>query len=159
MADDQAPGAADQQPPQKQFAIQKVYLRDVSFENPDAPQVYAGDSWEPQLNLGLESSSRRISEGQFEVVLKVTAEAKVNDKTAYLAEVQQAGVIIAQGFADDELGPMLGSYCPNLLFPFAREEIASLVAKGGFPQLLLEPINFDALYAQQQGDTAATADA
>ncbi len=146
--------------PAQHFSIQKLYLRDVSFENPNSPQIYGGNSWDPKMEMGIESSSRRIGEEQFEVVLKVTVEAKVNDSTAYLIEVHQAGVFVAHGFDEAALGPLLGSYCPNILYPFAREEVSSLAIKGGFPQLVLEPINFDALYAQhQQQGQAPTANA
>ena len=146
--------------PDQQFGIQKLYLRDVSFENPNSPQVYSGTNWEPKMEMGIESSSRRIGEDRFEVVLKVTIEAKVNDTSAYLIEVHQAGMFLARGFDEAALGPLLGSFCPNILYPFAREEVSSLAVKGGFPQVLLEPINFDALYAQQnQQGQAPTADA
>lgn len=163
MADDQAPDTAtNADATQRQFAIQKVYLRDVSFENPNSPQVYSGDGWEPKMDLRLESSSRRIGTDQYEVVLKLSIETKSGERTAYLIEVQQAGVFVLRGFPEAELGHVLGSYCPGILFPFAREEIASLASKGGFPQLLLDPINFDAIYAQQlqqQGGAPATANA
>ncbi len=146
--------------PAQQFGIQKIYLRDASFENPNSPQIYAGPGWEPKMEMGIESSSRRIAEEQYEVVLKVTIEAKIGDKTAYLIEVQQAGLFAARGFGEAELGPLLGSYCPNILYPYAREEVGSLAIKGGFPQLVLEPINFDALYAQSRNQgQAPTADA
>ncbi|MDX1593319.1 MAG: protein-export chaperone SecB [Gammaproteobacteria bacterium] len=146
---------------ERQFSIQKVYLRDVSFENPNAPQVFGGKSWEPKMELGIESSTRRVAENQYEVVLKVSVEAKVEEKTAYLIEVHQAGVFHVRGVPEEELGPLLGSFCPNILYPFAREAVSSLAVKGGFPQLLLDPINFDALYAQSQdkGRAATTADA
>jgi len=156
MATDPAPAP---ETPAQQFNIQKLYLRDVSFENPNSPQVYAGNSWEPKMNMGIESSSRRVADDQFEVVLKVTVEAKIEDNTAYLIEVHQAGLFVAQGFDEAALGPLLGSFCPNILYPFAREEVSSLAIKGGFPQLLLEPINFDALYAQHQQGQAPTANA
>jgi len=156
MATDPAPAP---ETPAQQFNIQKLYLRDVSFENPNSPQVYSGNSWEPKMNMGIESSSRRVADDQFEVVLKVTVEAKIEDNTAYLIEVHQAGLFVAQGFDEAALGPLLGSFCPNILYPFAREEVSSLAIKGGFPQLLLEPINFDALYAQHQQGQAPTANA
>jgi preprotein translocase subunit SecB len=156
MATDPAPAP---ETPAQQFNIQKLYLRDVSFENPNSPQVYTGNSWDPKMNMGIESSSRRVGDDQFEVVLKVTVEAKIENNTAYLIEVHQAGLFAAHGFDDAALGPLLGSFCPNILYPFAREEVSSLAIKGGFPQLLLEPINFDALYAQQQQGQAPTANA
>lgn len=156
MATEPAPAP---ETPAQQFSIQKLYLRDVSFENPNSPQVYTGNGWEPKMNMGIESSSRRVGDDQFEVVLKVTVEAKIEDNTAYLIEVHQAGLFLAHGFDEAALGPLLGSFCPNILYPFAREEVSSLAIKGGFPQLLLEPINFDALYAQHQQGQAPTANA
>jgi len=147
--------------PVQQFSIQKIYLRDVSFENPNAPQVYSGTTWEPKMNLGIESSNRKIKEEQYEVVLKVTVEAKIEDKTAYLIEVHQAGIFMARGFDEAGLKQLLGSFCPNVLYPYAREAVTSLASNGGFPQLLIEPINFDALYAQsqEQGQAPTTANA
>ena len=137
-------------PPKHEFSIQKVYLRDVSFESPNAPQVFGEEKWEPNINLQIGTTNRKVAEDFHEVVLSISVTAKLGERTAYLVEVQQAGVFRLRGFGDDELGPMLGSFCPNILFPFAREEVASLSTKGGFPQLLLEPINFDAVYAKQQ---------
>ncbi|RLA32844.1 MAG: protein-export chaperone SecB [Gammaproteobacteria bacterium] len=147
--------------PAQQFSIQKIYLRDVSFENPNAPHVYSGTTWEPKMDLGIESSNRKVKEEQYEVVLKVTIEAKIEDKTAYLIEVHQAGIFMARGFDEAGLGPLLGSFCPNILYPYAREAVTSLATNGGFPQLLIEPINFDALYAQsqEQGQAPTTANA
>jgi preprotein translocase subunit SecB len=147
MADEPLPPQAGGTP-QQAFSIQKVYLRDVSFEGPNSPAIFAGSSWEPDINLSIGSNHRKVGDEFYEVVLNVTVTTKIGDKTAYLAEVQQAGVFLLRGFAEADLGPMLGSFCPNILFPFAREEVANLVTKGGFPQLLLEPINFDAVYAQ-----------
>ncbi|WP_297528101.1 protein-export chaperone SecB [Thiohalobacter sp.] len=132
----------------KQFAIQKIYVKDLSFETPNSPQIFT-EEWQPEINLNLNSESRPVTDTVFEVVLSLTVTAKIGDKTAYLAEVQQAGVFTIAGFAEEELKPMLGAFCPNTLYPFARETVADLVNRGGFPQLLLAPINFDALYAQQ----------
>jgi preprotein translocase subunit SecB len=131
----------------RKFAIQRIYLKDVSLETPSSPQIFR-EKWNPQLNLNLSSDTKDLEPGVYEVVLSVTATVKSGDNTAYLAEVQQAGIFALEGFAPAELGPMLGSYCPNILFPFAREAVSDLVMKGGFPQLLLAPVNFDALYAQ-----------
>jgi preprotein translocase subunit SecB len=130
-----------------QFALQRIYTKDISFETPNSPAIFS-EKWEPAVNVDLNSASKMLHEGVFEVVLSVTVTTKVDDKTAYLAEVQQAGIFTLSGFNEQEIGGMLNSYCPNLLFPFAREAIADLVSKGSFPQMLLTPINFDALYAQ-----------
>ncbi|NOT84722.1 MAG: protein-export chaperone SecB [Methylococcaceae bacterium] len=133
--------------PEKQFAIQKIYTKDVSFETPNSPQVFT-QKWEPAIDFNLGTNVETLENGLYEVALTVTATVKCNDSVAYLAEVCQAGIFALTGFDDNEMGPMMGSFCPNILFPYAREAISDLVAKGGFPQLLLAPVNFDALYAQ-----------
>jgi preprotein translocase subunit SecB len=130
-----------------QFALQRIYTKDISFETPNSPAIFT-EKWEPNVNVELNSANTPLQEGVFEVVLSVTVTTKVGEKTAYLAEVQQAGIFVVNGFNEQEMGGMLNSYCPNMLFPFAREVIADLVNKGSFPQMLLAPINFDALYAQ-----------
>ncbi len=134
-------------PVNKEFVIQKVYMKDVSFETPNSPAVFT-QKWEPNVNLELSTAGRALSDGVHEVVLSLTVTAKLGDKTAYLVEAHQAGVFTIRGFSAEEMGPMLGSFCPNILFPFAREAVSDIVAKGGFPQLLLAPVNFDALFAQ-----------
>lgn len=139
--------AAENNEVQTQFAIQRVYLKDVSFETPNSPAVFTAE-WKPDVNVELHSGASRLADGVFEVVLTLTVTCKAGDKTAYLVEIQQAGIFTLAGFDDPTLSGMLGSYCPNILFPYARETISSLVDKGSFPQLLLAPINFDALYAQ-----------
>lgn len=145
MADEQASTNED---PQQQFAIQKIYCKDVSFETPNSPHVFT-EKWEPELKVDLHTAVNPLAEGVFEVVLTVTATVKVGDKTAFLAEVEQAGIFNASGFEQQQMDHMLGSYCPNILFPYVREVISDLVNKGGFPQLILQPVNFDAIYAQQ----------
>ena len=144
-----ATGAAAAEPPAQAFKIQRVYVKDVSYESPQAPNVFvAGTPWKPSVSLHLNTESTKLDNDLFEVVLGVTATVKLEETTVYLIEIKQAGLFLLRGFDEKALGPMLGSYCPNVLFPFAREEIGSLVQKGGFPQLLLEPVNFDALYAK-----------
>ncbi|MFK7995231.1 MAG: protein-export chaperone SecB [Granulosicoccus sp.] len=139
--------AADE--PAQIFKIQRVYLKDVSYESPQSPGVFVGGTaWQPNVSLHLNTESTKLDNDMYEVVLTVTATVKLEEEVAYLTEIKQAGLFLVKGFEPARLGPMLGSFCPNLLFPFAREEIASLVQKGGFPQLLLDPVNFDALYAQ-----------
>ena len=132
---------------QQQFAIQKIYVKDVSFESPDAPNSFTV-AWEPQVNLELHTDGHAVAQDTYEVVLGLTVTVNNADKPAFLVELQQAGIFHLSGFNDDDLGGMLGSFCPNILFPYAREAISDLVARGGFPQLLLAPVNFDALYAQ-----------
>jgi len=142
-------GAATEGNGEPIFKIQRVYLKDVSYESPQSPGVFAGSvNWQPQVQLHLNTETTKLENDLFESVLAVTATVTLEEQTAYLIEVKQAGLFLIKGFEEERLGPMLGSFCPNLLFPFAREAIASLVQKGGFPQLLLDPVNFDALYAQ-----------
>lgn len=140
---------------QKNFAIQKLYLKDVSFESPNSPAVFSGDDWAPEINVQLNTESKKVADNVFEVVLGITVTAKQAEKTAFLVEIKQAGIFTIQGFDQSEASAMVGSYCPNVLFPFAREVISELVGKGGFPQLLLAPVNFDALYAQHMEQQAA----
>lgn len=131
----------------KQFAIQKIYTKDISFETPNAPKIFT-QKWEPALDLNLGTNVQPIENAMFEVTLTLTVTVKVADSTAYLVEVNQSGIFLIAGFNEQEMGPMLGSFCPNILFPYAREVISDLVNKGGFPQLILAPVNFDALYMQ-----------
>jgi len=133
---------------QKNFVIQKLYLKDVSFESPNTPAVFSEQEWQPEINVQLNTESNTLADNVVEVVLNITVTATHQEKTAFLVELKQAGVFTLEGFNDEEKGGMLGSYCPNVLFPFAREAISELVSKGGFPQLLLAPVNFDALYQQ-----------
>lgn len=136
-------------PPQGQFAVQKIYIKDISFETPHSPQIFREKEWNPNVNVELHTKTQKLEENTYEVVLILTVTAKLGDKSAYLVEAQQAGIFNVSGFADQDMTYMLGSYCPNMLFPFAREAVAELVSKGGFPQLLLAPVNFDALLAQK----------
>ncbi len=153
-------GAASKgQPPQQQFGMQKIYVKDASFETPNSPSIFT-EKWEPNVNIELNTSGKKLADSVHEVVLGITVTAKLGDKVAYLVEVQQAGIFNITGFASAEMGGVLGSYCPNILFPFVREVISDLVTKGGFPQLLLAPVNFDAVYndhlqRQQKIDSAA----
>ena len=143
----------------KQFSIQKIHVKDVSFEAPNSPQIFT-EKWEPKVEFNLSSSAQALQEDLFETTLTVTVTIKVGDKTAYLIEVCQAGIFSISGLSEQEMGPMLGSFCPNLLFPYAREVVSDLVTKGGFPPMLLAPVNFDALYAQhleQMKDNSAPA--
>ena len=139
--------AEEQQNVEKQFAIQKIYTKDLSFETPNSPKIFM-EKWEPVVDFNLSTRVETLENSLFEVVLATTITVKINSATAYLVEVNQAGIFMISGFSDQELGPMIGSFCPNILFPYAREVVSDLVAKGGFPQLLLAPVNFDALYAQ-----------
>ena len=141
-------------PDDRFFQIQKIHLKDVSFETPNSPEIFTLE-WKPTVELGLGTQTTQIQDGTFEVTLRVTVTVKIGDKTAYLAEVAQAGIFTAGGFGEDEMGDLLGSYCPNILFPYAREAVSDLVIKGGFPPMLLNPVNFDTLYAQRLSEMAA----
>ena len=139
--------------PDKQVGVKRIYLKDCSFEAPNTPGVF-DTKWEPHVNLNVGASNTRIDDETYEVVLTVTAEATNAEKNAFLCEVKQAGVFMLRGLTQQELHQVLGSFCPNQLFPYAREVVADLVGKGGFPQLMLQPINFDALLAQHARQTA-----
>ena len=127
------------------LAIQKIYTKDISFESPNSPYGFQ-DEWKPEISVDLNTDGQTLENNNFEVILKVTITAKNNDKTAFLAEVHQAGVFNISGFEDEQQAFILGSYCPGTLFPYAREVISSLVTDGGYPPVILAPVNFDALY-------------
>lgn len=144
---------------QPQFAIQRIYVKDLSFEAPSVPAIFKNE-WQPEVNIDLNTSAQALEEGIYEVVLRVTVTANLAGKSAYVAEVKQAGIFTVQGFTKEQLSPMLGSFCPSILFPYVREVIADVINRGSFPQFNLAPINFDALYAehlqQQAKDSQAT---
>ena len=145
-----------------QFQIQRVYTKDISFEAPNAPQVFQKE-WEPDVKLDLDTASSQLADEVYEVVLRVTVTATVGEDTAFLCEVQQAGIFTIGGIEGTQMAHCLGAYCPNILFPYARECITSLVSRGTFPQLNLAPVTFDALFMnylqQQQGEEAQHQDA
>ncbi|QIK80699.1 protein-export chaperone SecB [Lysobacter sp. HDW10] len=129
------------------FMIEKIYTRDISFEVPNAPQVFT-EQGQPELQMNLAQRMGQIAENVYEVVLTVTITCTMNGKNAYLAEVQQAGIFGLQGFDAQGLDAMLGAHCPNILYPYARQSISDMIVAGGFPPFYMQPINFDALYAQ-----------
>lgn len=131
-----------------QFMIQRVYIKDMSYETPNTPAVFQ-QQWEPELNLDLNTSYTQLEPGVYEVVLSVTATVANQKATAFLVEIKQAGIFTIQGAPENQLDHLLNSFCPNILFPYAREAITSQVIRGSFPQLVLAPINFDALYMQK----------
>lgn len=136
---------------EQQFIIQRIYTKDVSFEAPRSPAVFT-EEWHPDTNLDLNTRVNPLSNDNYEVELVITITVKSQGKTAFLVEVSQAGVFFMTGYGQDQLNHLLAAYCPNILFPYAREVIASLVSKGSFPELHLSPINFDALYARRLQD-------
>lgn len=130
-----------------QLVLQKIYLKDLSFESPKSPEVFTTNA-APTTQLNLRYGNRDVGDDNVEVTLTITVEAKEGENTLFLIELTQAGVFSIRGFNAEQKAQLVGSYCPNTLYPFAREAVADLVQRGGFPQLLLQPINFDALYAQ-----------
>ncbi|MBI1732531.1 MAG: protein-export chaperone SecB [Gammaproteobacteria bacterium] len=156
-AEDIAAGATPAEPTQGgRFGIQKIYIKDLSFETPHSPQIFQ-EEWKPTVNLDLSSTATAIMENIYEVVLSVTVTVSFEEKTVYLAEVEQAGIFQIQDLPKEVLARVLATVCPNILFPFAREVVADLAMRGGFPQLLIAPMNFEALYAQHQQQQAAAA--
>lgn len=148
--------AENEQQSDRQFVVHRIYTKDLSYESPNAPEIFRNE-WQPQHELNLNTKVNKLEDNTYEVVLSVTVTTKIGDKTAIIVEVHQAGLFGVQGFPEPELGPLLGAYCPNLLFPYAREVVSDLVIKGSFPQLVLQPVNFDALFAQHQQQAAAQA--
>ena len=129
------------------FTVEKIYVKDVSFEVPGAPAIYS-ESVQPELQLNLNQRVQRLNDTAFEVVLAVTLTCKAGDKTAYVAEVQQAGVFGLVGLDPQSIDVLLGTQCPNILFPYVRSLVSELIQAGGFPPFFLQPINFDGLYAE-----------
>lgn len=156
MADEQqAAGTQADDQPQQQFTMQRIYTKDLSFESPDSPAVFR-KQWQPKVNVDLNTKSDRIDDnGNYEVVLTITVTAKVEEATAFLVEVQQAGIFYITGIEGENLRRVLGTACPNILFPYARENIDAIVTKGGFPPVMLAPVNFEALYQQALAQSQA----
>jgi len=143
----------DQTTPAKQLLLQKIYVKDLSFESPKAPEIFTTNA-SAQTQLNIRSSNRDVGNGHVEVTLTLTVESKEKDETLFLIEISQAGVFLVEGYTQQERAMLLGSFCPGTLYPFAREAISDITTKGGFPQLLLQPINFDALFSQAMKNRA-----
>lgn len=144
---------------QPSFSIEKIYVKDVSLEIPNAPQIFK-ERVTPQVNIELANSAQQLENGIYEVAIKVTVTSKTTDKTLFLVEVTQAGIFQINNIPSENLEPIIAITCPNILFPYAREAISDMITRAGFAPVLLNPINFEALYAQQkqgeaQGDGAA----
>lgn len=131
------------------FDIQRLYVAGASLETPNSPGVFRA-KWNPDVQIDLNAKTDKLGDDVYQVQISITATAKLEDKVAFLVEVDQAGIFTIQGLTEPQLQHTLGAYCPNILFPYARELISDLVSRAGFPPLYLAPINFDALYAQQQ---------
>ncbi len=156
MAEDQQQAAESQDPI---FGIEKIYLKDASLEAPNAPQIFLAQI-QPKVSIELQNRATMIDNGVFEAVVSVTVTSKVDDKVAFLVEVAQAGIFRIMNVPEDNIAAILGVACPNILYPYAREAVSDLVTRAGFPPVLLNPINFEALYAQQlqqqQAENATT---
>jgi len=150
--------AGSNMPDEANFQVLKVYLKDISFESPSAPDIFTRE-WQPVVDVQLFSDALRFSPSKFEVTVTGTITAKVDgdEATAFLAEIQVAGIFVITGLTETEITPILGSYCPSILFPYLREMVSDLSVRGGFPQIVLAPVNFDALYASRQAEGSAPA--
>ena len=146
----------DKQEPQRQFMVQRIYIKDLSFEAPNSPTIFQ-ENWTPEINVGLNSEIRRVADNLLELALKVTVDAKHEGKSVFLVEVVQGGVFMVQGFTEEETDAVMNIGAANVLFPYARETVSDLVSRGSFPQFVLQPVNFEALYAQQRQARAAQA--
>ncbi len=131
------------------FSIQKIYLKDLSFEAPNSPSVLTGD-WKPDANMEMNTSFEKLDDVHYEVILRLTLTAKNRDDVAFIVELKQAGIFALANIPEAQVEPILLSYCPTALFPYARDVIASTVFRGSFPELNLTPVNFDALYLQSK---------
>ncbi|WP_113906917.1 protein-export chaperone SecB [Aliidiomarina celeris] len=149
MADEQQnAGANAQQQAEPQFAIQRIYVKDISFEAPNSPAIFRKE-WSPNVSVDMNVSNSKLEENLHEVVLTLTVKNTIGEETAFLCEIAQAGIFaIGSQVPEEQLPGLLAAFCPNILFPYAREAIASLVNRGTFPQLNLAPVNFDAVFAQ-----------
>ena len=140
------------------FSLQRLYLKDSSFESPGSPAVFQG-KWNPKIQFDIKSRSAKLQDDIYEVVLSLTIEAKQDESVAFLVEVQQGGIFFCRGLNDAQLDQILSTLCPNIMYPYAREAVDALVIKGSFPPLMLAPVNFDVLYAQRKQQEAAQAEA
>ncbi|APQ12280.1 preprotein translocase subunit SecB [Pseudomonas oryzihabitans] len=131
-----------------QFSLQRIYIRDLSFEAPKSPEIFRQD-WQPNVNLDLATRQKTLGDDFHEVVLTLTVTVKNKEETAFIAEVQQGGIFLIKGLDAASMAHALGAFCPNILFPYAREALDNMVVRGSFPALMLQPVNFDALYAQE----------
>lgn len=140
---------------QPQFAIQRIFVKDLSFEAPGAPEIFQKD-WKPDLNIDLDTASRKLDGDFWEASLKLSVSVKSNEEIAFICEVEHAGIFTVTNFSEEQRAHLLGSICPEIIFPYAREAISDAVSKGGFPQLLLAPINFEAYYKEKSKTEAVT---
>jgi len=141
-----------------QFALQKIYIKDLSFEAPNTPDVFTNNESElnePQIQLNLKNSHANLAGDNVEVLLHASLHATLKESTLFMVEIDQAGIFLIKGYGDKERQALIGTYCPSALFPYLREAISDVIGKGGFPAILLQPINFDALFAQAMQEQSA----
>jgi len=146
-----------EQEAQPEFNIQRVYVKDISFECPNSPEIFKKE-WAPEVSMDIDTQSKKLEEGVFEVTLSLTATAKIGEEVAFLCEVKQAGIFSVSQLEGAQLAHCLNAFCPNILFPYAREAVSNLVTRGTFPQLNLAPVNFDALFQQAMQKQQAEAE-
>jgi len=150
MAENETPSEnpqANQEQGQANFALQRIYVKDLSFESPNSPEVFQ-KQWKPEVKMDLTTKHKPVAENLYEVVISVTLTVSIEGMTAYIVEVQQAGLFTVQGLEGAQLAQALNAFCPNLLFPYLRETVDTTVVKGSFPAMMLAPVNFDAIFAQ-----------
>ncbi|MEM7762436.1 MAG: protein-export chaperone SecB [Pseudomonadota bacterium] len=155
MAEENA--AANNEAPARQVGLRKIYVKDMSFESPSAPGIFNDGEFRPVTNMNVRTGQQKIDDTLYEMTLTLTLDAKMGDDTAFLVELEQAGVFHIDGYTDQEIGVILGTFCPTTLFPYAREAISAAVQRGGFPDFLLQPIDFDGLFARTQQEKARQA--
>lgn len=156
MAENETPAAQPAAASEPRFGVQRIYIKDSSFEAPDTPECFRRQ-YTPNVNFSINSKSKKIEGNAYEVVLRLTADVKQDDKTIFLVEVQQAGIFEVGGLDGERLEQVLAITCPNILFPYGREAVDALVTKGSFPALMLAPINFEAVYMQAKRNQAERA--
>ena len=158
IEDNNVAAEQQEQPQQAGFSIEKIYVKDASLEIPHAPQIFT-DRTQPQISIELGNFAQMLEEGVFEVAIKVTVTSKIEDKTVFLVEVTQAGIFQIRNVPEENMEMIAGITCPNILFPYARETVSDLVVRAGFQPVLLNPINFEALFAQQKQQQTEAAEA
>lgn len=154
MADENQSSTEGTEQQAPQFAIQRVYVKDISFETPNSPEIFQVE-WTPEIHLDIDTRSNKLANDTYEVVLALTVTAKMGEKVGFLAEVSQAGIFTIGNMPEAQLAHTIGAFCPATLFPYARETVSNLVNKGSFPQVNLAPVNFDALFANYMQQRAA----
>lgn len=157
MAEEQTPVEQENQDQDVVFVIEKIYVKDLSLEAPNTPQIFLQRE-NPQVGIELSNSAKQLEDGLFDVAITVTVTSKIEDKTVFLVEVTQAGIFQARNIPEENLEGLLAVTCPNILFPYVREIVSDLVVRAGFPPVLLSPINFEAMYLQQKQQQVAGAE-